>query len=69
MQTVQRLWSRFSRAPDYFLEVRGDSMDRMGSRSGDLVAVRRTSEAQEGEVVVARFGTESTMKRYHETPP
>ena len=42
MQTVQRLWSRFSRTPDLFLEVVGDSMDRTGIRSGDLVAVRRT---------------------------
>ena len=65
MQTVQRLWSRFAEPPDYFLEVRGDSMDRTGVRNGDIVAVRRNPDPKEGDMVIARIGTEITMKRYH----
>lgn len=65
MQTVQRLWNTFAGLPDYFLEVRGNSMDRAGVRSGDLVAVRRNPDPKEGDMVIARIGTEITMKRYH----
>ena len=55
----------FSPRPDYFLTVRGDSMDRMGLHDGDIVAVRATPEARNGEVIVARFGDEVTLKRFH----
>ena len=50
--------------PDYFLTVRGDSMDRTGLRDGDVVAIRATPEAKNGDVVVARFGDEVTLKRF-----
>ena len=39
-------------------------MDRTGLRDGDIVAVHRTPEAQSGQVVVARFGDEVTLKRF-----
>ena len=55
---------RFSPTPDYFLTVRGDSMDRTGLRDGDVVAIRATPEANNGDVVVARFGDEVTLKRF-----
>ena len=55
---------RFSPTPDYFLTVRGDSMDRTGLRDGDVVAIRSTPEANNGDVVVARFGDEVTLKRF-----
>ena len=55
---------RFSPRPDYFLTVRGDSMDRTGLREGDVVAVRATPDAKSGDVVVARFGDEVTLKRF-----
>ena len=55
---------RFSPTPDYFLTVRGDSMDRTGLRDGDVVAIRATPEAKNGDVVVARFGDEVTLKRF-----
>lgn len=55
---------RFRPRPDYFLTVRGDSMDRTGLRDGDVVAVRATSEARNGDIVVARFGDEVTLKRF-----
>ena len=45
--------------------VNGDSMDRVGSRSGDIVAVRRNPEPDEGDVVIARIGQEITLKCFH----
>ena len=55
---------RFRPRPDYFLTVRGDSMDRTGLRDGDMVAVRARPDANSGDVVVARFGDEVTLKRF-----
>ena len=55
---------RFRPRPDYLLTVRGDSMDRTGLRDGDVVGVRKTAVAKSGDVVVARFGDEVTLKRF-----
>ena len=55
---------QFRPRPQYFLTVRGDSMDRTGLRDGDIVAVRSAGEANNGDVVVARFGDEVTLKRF-----
>ena len=55
---------RFSPIPNYFLTVRGDSMNRTGLRDGDVVAIRVTPEARHRDVVVARFGDEVTLKRF-----
>ncbi|AKA23883.1 transcriptional repressor LexA [Pseudomonas chlororaphis] len=54
----------FSRTPDYLLRVRGDSMIEDGILDGDLVAVRRDSEARNGQIVVARLDGEVTIKRF-----
>lgn len=54
-------------APDaFFLEVAGDSMEEMGIYSGDLVLVEPVDESDvgNGEIVAARLGGESTVKRY-----
>ena len=56
--------NRFRPRPDYLLTVRGDSMDRTGLQDGDIVAVYKTNEARNGQVVVARFGDEVTLKRF-----
>lgn len=54
----------------YLLRVRGDSMVNAGIMDGDLVAVRPSREARDGQVVVARIeneGTgeaEATVKRF-----
>lgn len=56
--------SLFTPAADYFLRVRGNSMVGAGILDGDLVAVRRTSEARNNQVVVARLDDEVTVKRY-----
>ena len=38
-----------------------------GILDGDLLAVRRATEARNGQIVVARVGDEVTVKRYHRT--
>ncbi|HJH23564.1 MAG TPA: transcriptional repressor LexA [Paenalcaligenes hominis] len=55
--------SLFSQAPDYLLRVRGLSMRDAGILEGDLLAVKRSSEARNGQIVVARLGDEVTVKR------
>ena len=55
---------RFHPRPDYLLTVRGDSIELTGVTDGSIVAVRKTAEAKSGQLVVARFGDEVTLKRY-----
>lgn len=57
--------SFFSPRADYLLRVRGMSMKDIGIFDGDLLAVHRTTEARNGQVVVARIGDEVTVKRFH----
>ncbi len=49
---------------DYLLRVRGDSMIGAGILDGDLLAVHRTPEARNGQIVVARLEDEVTVKRF-----
>ena len=49
---------------DYALNVRGDSMKDAGILPGDVVIVRPTTEASNGEIVVALLEDEATVKRY-----
>ena len=58
---------QFGGKPDYFLKVRGDSMDKIGLKSGDIVAMQRTKEARNGSIVVARIGEDITLKRFRRT--
>jgi len=57
----------FSPRAHYLLRVRGDSMQDAGILDGDLLAVHRTREARNGQIVVARVGAASgdevTVKR------
>ena len=55
---------RFQPRADYLLTVRGDSMNRTGLCDGDIAAIHRTTVAESGQVVVARFGDEVTLKRF-----
>lgn len=48
---------------DYLLRVQGQSMRDAGIGDGDLIAVRRTPEARDGQIVVARIEDEITVKR------
>jgi len=50
----------------YALEVRGDSMIEDHICSGDLVLVERTSEVNDGDIVVALVNrVEATLKRFY----
>lgn len=49
---------------DYLLKVKGTSMLDAGILDGDLLAVHRTREATNGQIVVARVGDDVTVKRF-----
>jgi repressor LexA len=55
--------SFFKPAADYFLRVRGDSMIDVGIFDEDLLAVHRTTDVHDGDIVVARIDDEVTVKR------
>ncbi len=48
----------------FMLKVRGESMIEAGIYDGDLVVVQRTSEAENGAIVVAMIEDEATVKRF-----
>ena len=52
----------FAPAPDYLLQVKGDSMRDEGIFDGDLIGVHRTTQARSGQIVVARIDDEVTVK-------
>lgn len=54
----------FTPSADYLLTVRGMSMRDAGILDGDLLAVHRTTEARNGQIVVARLHDEVTVKRF-----
>lgn len=56
--------SFFSPSADYLLRVNGMSMKDAGILDGDLLAVHRTDQVRNGQIVVARIGEEVTVKRY-----
>lgn len=56
--------SLFSRMPDYLLRVQGASMRDAGILDGDLLAVKKSPEALNGQIVVARLGDDVTVKRF-----
>jgi repressor LexA len=56
--------SFFKPAADYFLRVRGDSMIDVGIFDDDLLAVHRTTNVNDGDIVVARIDDEVTVKRF-----
>jgi repressor LexA len=57
----------FSAKPDYLLKVRGMSMRDAGIMDGDLLAVKKTDTARNGQIVVARLGDDVTVKRFRKT--
>jgi repressor LexA len=56
--------SLFQHKPHYLLRVEGMSMQDTGILDGDLLAVHRTPEARNGQIVVARVNDEVTVKRF-----
>lgn len=59
--------SFFHPSADYFLRVRGDSMIDIGIFENDLLAVHKTSDAENGDIVIARIDNEVTVKRLRKT--
>ena len=56
----------FNPRPHYLLKVQGMSMKDIGIMDGDLVAVHRTPEVRNRQIVVARVDDEVTVKRYRQ---
>lgn len=54
----------FSPSADYLLRVHGMSMRDAGILDGDLLAVHRTTQVRNGQIVVARIEDEVTVKRF-----
>ena len=46
------------------MRVRGDSLDNLGLKSGDLVVVRRETHPRNGDLVVTRTGRNITVGRF-----
>jgi len=56
----------FHPEPHYLLRVDGMSMKNAGILDGDLVAVHRTPEVRNRQIIVARLDDEVTVKRYRQ---
>lgn len=56
--------SLFSPRADFMLQVQGLSMKDVGILEDDLIAVHRTDQVRNGDIVVARVGDDVTVKRY-----
>ncbi len=52
----------------FVLKVRGLSMIEEGIHDGDLIVVRRSSKAADGDLVVALIEGEATLKRFYRKP-
>ncbi len=49
----------------FFLKANGDSMIDAGIDDGDFVLIRKTTEANDGDIVVALVDDENTLKRFY----
>ncbi|MEG1984552.1 MAG: transcriptional repressor LexA [Oscillospiraceae bacterium] len=49
----------------FALHVKGESMINAGIFDGDIIIVRQTPTAADGEIVVALIGDEATVKRFY----
>lgn len=54
----------FSPRADFLLRVQGMSMKDIGVYDDDLVAVAKTTQVRDGDIVVARINEDVTLKRY-----
>lgn len=55
--------SMFRPQADFLLRVQGESMKDIGIMDGDLLAVHKTQDVRDGQVVVARVDDDVTVKR------
>ena len=58
--------SLFSEGFDYFLKVKGLSMIDAGIHEDDLVAIKKTTQVKNGDLVVVRIEDEVTLKYFHQ---
>ena len=56
--------AHFEAPPDWSVRVEGDNLDKVGFRSGDVLAVQRNPDPRDGDIVVARIGEEVVVKRF-----
>ena len=56
--------SMFRKGTFFMLRASGESMIDAGISTGDLVLVRKQSEAKDGDIVVVLVENENTLKRY-----
>ena len=61
--------SLFSIKPDYLLRVKGMSMKDAGIMEDDLIAVKKTQEIKNGDIVIARIEDEVTVKYFQRSAP
>ena len=54
---------------DYFLKVKGLSMKDAGIMEDDLVAVKKTSDVKNGDIIIARMDDEVTIKYFRRISP
>ena len=54
----------FGSSFDYFLRVKGLSMKDAGIMEDDLIAVKKTHEVRDGDIVIARIDDEVTVKYF-----
>tara|TARA_B100000085_G_scaffold278750_1_gene300992 strand:- start:273 stop:890 length:618 start_codon:yes stop_codon:yes gene_type:complete len=61
--------SFFESSFDYFLKVKGLSMKDAGIMEDDLIAVKKTTDVRNGDIVVARLDDEVTVKFFKRKSP
>lgn len=55
----------FNPKPDYLLQIQGISLSGAGIKDGDLLAVHRTEQADNGKIIVARLSNKILIRRYY----
>ena len=68
-KTINCSDSFFDTSFDYFLKVRGLSMKDAGIMEDDLIAVKKTSDVKNGDIVIARLDDEVTVKFFNRKSP
>ena len=69
MNTINCPESFFNSSFDYFLKVKGLSMKNAGIMEDDLIAVKKTSDIKNGDIVIARIDDEVTVKFFNRKSP
>ena len=68
-RTINCPKSFFESGFDYFLKVRGLSMKDAGIMEDDLIAVKKTTDVKNGDIVIARLDDEVTVKFFNRKSP